>query len=236
MKDERIDALDVLRGIAILAIFPANLPSFAYPLDLVEATADFVVVQPIDPEKRRGMGIFDVPNRGRRLGLAALNGSGLDLGAAATLDPENPADWGDGFLMEEGLSILWVGWQSDVLEFPGAMRLEVPVARQKDGSKIRGLARSDWVVDAPAERRHDSLDDGAHALVVGESRVGAHEAPALLHVDGAGVDDHDLADRRIVEETLQRTEPQRLVGAAQQTQHVGQGIGCSAFTTLAIGQ
>lgn len=118
---------------------------------LVEATADFVVVQPIDPEKRRGMGIFDVPNRGRRLGLAALNGSGLDLGAAATLDPENPADWGDGFLMEEGLSILWVGWQSDVLEFPGAMRLEVPVARQKDGSKIRGLARSDWVVDAPAE-------------------------------------------------------------------------------------
>jgi uncharacterized protein len=38
VKDERIDALDVLRGIAILAIFPANLPSFAFPLDLVEAT------------------------------------------------------------------------------------------------------------------------------------------------------------------------------------------------------
>lgn len=38
MKDERIDALDVLRGIAILAIFPANLPSFAFPLDLVETT------------------------------------------------------------------------------------------------------------------------------------------------------------------------------------------------------
>jgi uncharacterized protein len=38
VKDERIDALDVLRGIAILAIFPANLPSFAFPLDLVETT------------------------------------------------------------------------------------------------------------------------------------------------------------------------------------------------------
>jgi hypothetical protein len=128
---------------------------------LVEATADFVVVQPVDPGKRRGMGLFDVPNRGRRLGLAALNGSGLALGGAATLDPENPADWGDGFLMEEGLSILWVGWQSDVVEFPGAMRLEVPVARQKDGSKIRGLARSDWVVDAPAESLPLAVDGHA---------------------------------------------------------------------------
>lgn len=118
---------------------------------LVEATADFVVVQPIDPDKRRGLGLFDVPNRGRRLGLAALNRAALDLRSAATLDPENPADWGDGFLMEEGLTILWVGWQSDVPEFPGALRLAVPVARQKDGARIRGLARSDWVVDASAE-------------------------------------------------------------------------------------
>lgn len=119
---------------------------------LVEAKADFVVVQPVDPEKRRGMGLFDVPNRGRRLGLAALNGGALDFGADATLDPENPAHWGDGFLMEEGLTVLWVGWQADVADFPGAMRLEVPVAHQPDGTKIRGLARSDWVVDAPAER------------------------------------------------------------------------------------
>lgn len=114
---------------------------------LVEATADFVVLQPVDPAKRRGMGLFDVPNRGRRLGLAALNRSALDLTGGATLDPENPADWGDGFLMEEGLTVLWVGWQSDAPDFPGSMRLRVPVARQKDGTKIRGLARSDWVVD-----------------------------------------------------------------------------------------
>jgi len=117
---------------------------------LVEATADFVVLQPVDPAKRRGMGLFDVPNRGRRLGLAALNRSALDLTSAATLDAAKPADWGDGFLMEEGLTVLWVGWQSDAPDFPGSMRLRVPVARQKDGTRIRGLARSDWVVDAPA--------------------------------------------------------------------------------------
>ncbi len=125
---------------------------------LVEASADFVVLQPVDPEKRRGTGLFDVPNRGRRLGLAALNRSAMDLASGTTLDPENPADWGDGFLMEEGLTVLWVGWQSDVPEAPGLLRLQVPVARQKDGTKIRGLARSDWVVDATVESLSLAVD------------------------------------------------------------------------------
>ena len=118
---------------------------------LVEASANFVVLQALDPEKRRGIGLFDVPNRGRRLGLASLNRSAMDIATGTALDPENPADWGDGFLMEEGLTVLWVGWQSDAPEFPGSLRLKVPVARQADGSRIRGLARSDWVVDAPAQ-------------------------------------------------------------------------------------
>jgi hypothetical protein len=119
---------------------------------LVEASADFVVVQPVDPGKRRNLGLFDVPNRGRRLGLAAMNRSSLDFTADATLDPAEASDWGDGFLMEEGLTILWVGWQSDVAPFPGSLGLRVPVARQADGTKIRGLARSDWVVDVATER------------------------------------------------------------------------------------
>jgi len=117
---------------------------------LVEASANFVVLQAVDPGKRRGIGLFDVPNRGRRLGLAMMNRSAMDLLSGTTLDPAKPGDFGDGFLMREGLTVLWVGWQSDAPDFPGSMRLEVPVARQPDGSAIRGLTRSDWVVDAPA--------------------------------------------------------------------------------------
>lgn len=119
---------------------------------LVEATADFAVLQPIDPAKRRGIGLFDVPNRGRRIGLAGLNRAALDLMAGASLDPTRAADWGDGFLMDEGLTVLWVGWQSDAPAIPGSLRLRVPFARETDGTKVRGLARSDWVVDAPAEQ------------------------------------------------------------------------------------
>jgi hypothetical protein len=60
--------------------------------------------------------------------------------------------------VEEGLTVLWVGWQSDVPETPGLLRLRVPVARQKDGTKIRGLARSDWVIDAPTESLSLAVD------------------------------------------------------------------------------
>jgi hypothetical protein len=81
-----------------------------------------------------------------------MNRVPLSFAPPAPLDPASPADWGDGFLMEQGLTIAWVGWQADVPEVPGLLGLRVPVARQADGTKIRGLARSDWVVDAPAER------------------------------------------------------------------------------------
>ncbi|MFQ5751842.1 MAG: alpha/beta hydrolase domain-containing protein [bacterium] len=49
--------------------------------------------------------------------------------------------------MRQGLTVLWVGWQFDVPERPGVLRLHVPRARNLDGSPIFGLVRSDWTVD-----------------------------------------------------------------------------------------
>lgn len=118
----------------------------------VIAEGDFLVLQAIDPMKRSGTALIDVPNRGRRLALASLNLVRKSFTAPATLDPNTAADWGDGFLMEQGLTVIWVGWQADAPQFPGAMSLDVPRATQADGSPLRGPARSDWVVDQPAER------------------------------------------------------------------------------------
>jgi hypothetical protein len=114
---------------------------------LVEASADFAVLQAIDPKRRSGTALVDVANRGRRLALNSLNRVALDFRKPRAFDPDSPADWGDGFLMERGLTIIWVGWQADAPDFPGSMNIDVPVARAKDGSPIQGLARSDWVVD-----------------------------------------------------------------------------------------
>ena len=119
---------------------------------LVEASSDFIALQPIDPKRRNGTGLFDVANRGRRLVLAGMNRVEKDFGSPATLDPESSIDWGDGFLMSQGLTILWVGWQSDAPDFPGAMRLRVPRAQSSNRSSIRGLARSDWVIDETQDR------------------------------------------------------------------------------------
>ena len=119
---------------------------------LVEAWSEFLALQPIDPAQRSGTALVDVPNRGRPLVLAGMNRVQREFMAPATLDPNAPADWGDGFLMSQGLTILWVGWQADAPEFPGSMRLRVPRARGTDGGPVRGLARSDWVVDEAATR------------------------------------------------------------------------------------
>lgn len=119
---------------------------------LVEASGDFLVLQPIDRKERSGTALVCVPNRGRRLELMGLNRAAYRFGEPVPLDPRSEADLGDGFLMELGLTVIWVGWQADVPETPGLMGLRVPRARQADGSPVRGLARSDWVVDRASER------------------------------------------------------------------------------------
>ncbi|MAG33115.1 MAG: hypothetical protein CL908_19730 [Deltaproteobacteria bacterium] len=122
------------------------------PNGLVEATSDFVVLQAMDPAKRSGTALVGVPNRGRRLELMMLDRAALSFTVPAPLDPRAEADWGDGFLMESGLTVMWVGWQADAPDFAGSMRIRVPHARHRDESPIRGLARSDWVVDERSER------------------------------------------------------------------------------------
>ena len=62
-------------------------------------------------------------------------------------------DFGDGLLMRLGLTVIWVGWQFDVPERDGALRLEVPVATD-DGAPIEGFVRSDWTIDRAAETLH----------------------------------------------------------------------------------
>lgn len=108
----------------------------------VGATADFVVLRPKDALKGRGIALVEISNRGGKASLAYLNGG------VRTNTPEAPEHFGDGFLMRQGLTIIWVGWQFDVPYDPTLLRLRVPVASEK-GEPIYGLVRADWVVDQP---------------------------------------------------------------------------------------
>lgn len=109
---------------------------------LVTATANFTVLRPVDLSRGSGVALLEVSNRGGKAALGYLN-----RGSFAT-DPSRPEDFGDGLLMRHGVTLVWVGWQWDVPPGEeGLLRLRAPVARHDDGSPIRGLVRSDWVVD-----------------------------------------------------------------------------------------
>jgi len=142
----------------------------------VEAWADFMVLQPVDPARRRGLAWVEVSNRGRKASLRYFQRASV-----SSADPGSEEEFGDGLLMEMGLTLIWVGWQYDVPDRPGLLRLRVPIARGEDGP-ITGLVRADWVVDEPTEvlplghRGHRAYppvdaDDPANVLTVRSGRA-----------------------------------------------------------------
>ena len=106
----------------------------------VEFSSEFFLLKPVDANRGNGALLYEVSNRGRKGMLGFFNF------AAGSLDPEQETHFGDGFLLNEGYTLLWLGWQFDPPHQPGLLRLKTPVATQ-DGQPIRGLVRSDFVVN-----------------------------------------------------------------------------------------
>lgn len=123
---------------------------------LVEATADLVILSPVDPRQGNGVTLVDISNRGRRTALA-FNRSGAGT-------------YGDGFLMNQGYTIIWVGWEFDVEPTPGAIRIEVPSV---DGFPVGGLGfaavrdTASWIKYEP-----QAVVTADHVLSFGSSQSG----------------------------------------------------------------
>src|SRR5687767_6825875 len=84
----------------------------------VHFTADLFVLQPADPARSNGVLLFEISNRGNKGMLGRFNR------AQNNRDPTTAAHMGDGFLMREGYTLVWVGWQFDVAA-PN-LRIEAP--------------------------------------------------------------------------------------------------------------
>ncbi|MCS6952168.1 MAG: alpha/beta hydrolase domain-containing protein [Bryobacterales bacterium] len=136
---------------------------------LVAFTADLYVLKPRDPALGNGTLLFEVVNRGRKLMLGMFQ-------RAASLDPREPEDFGDSFLLERGFTLAWLGWQWDVPEEPLLMRLYAPTAREGH-RPIRGLVRSEHIPDRPV-RSFSLADRTMRAYPAAESE----EAAARLSV------------------------------------------------------
>jgi hypothetical protein len=123
------------RGIVDLALAPRNAKG------LVEFSADFYLLKPVDPGKGNGRLFYEAGNRGTKRILPVFQD------AANASDPTKPEDFGNGALMQQGFTLLWMGWQWDVPE--GRMRMEIPIATE-NGKPITGWVRGNFIPGANA--------------------------------------------------------------------------------------
>jgi len=121
----------------------------------VEFTADFYLLKPVDPARGNGRLVYEVGNRGGKATLTVFQK------ARGSRDPTSAAEFGDGWLMSQGYSVLWMGWQWDVPD--GQMRMDMPIATGVStgtGTAITGLVRGNFILNeksatAPlADRNH----------------------------------------------------------------------------------
>ncbi len=147
---------------------------------LVEFSADLYVLKPRDPAKGNHAMIFEVSNRGGKGMLGVFNR------AAPGTDPRTDAQLGDKLLMQQGYTIAWLGWQFDVPNTPGLLRLDAPIAKD-NGKTITGLVRSEFVPDARtpvmglADRGHvpypmADVPDAIRELTVRDTATGPRKA------------------------------------------------------------
>jgi hypothetical protein len=104
----------------------------------VEFSSDMYLLKPKDMAKGNQAVLFEVSNRGGRGILSIVNG--------------RDGEYGDGFLMRQGYTVAWVGWEFDLSNQGEHLRLSAPVAHDAGGKEIHGLVRTDFT---PAEKRDD---------------------------------------------------------------------------------
>jgi len=114
------------RGIADLDRAPRNADG------KVEFSSDLLFFRPKDARKARGAVFLEVVNRGRDQSLAILSGA-----QQRDLSPES---WnlGDGFLLEQGFTVAFLGWQFDVRPSQG-LTFSAPIA------PVEGLVRDSHI-------------------------------------------------------------------------------------------
>jgi hypothetical protein len=193
-------AYERITGRVYFAVDPANAHNRQIvDLDLaernargeIEFSADFYLLRPKQTSQGNGAVLFEVSNRGGKAILRIVNGG----------NPADPAqEFGDGFLMRQGYTVAWLGWEYDVAEQNQNLRLYAPIAHLPSttgdggtsGSRdIHGLVRSDFTVATPRDEMPvghfqlgptggnsyavDAPESAQNALTVRDTREGARQ-------------------------------------------------------------
>jgi hypothetical protein len=148
-----IGAYERIRGRLTFTADP-NAPENAGIVDLklaprdaqgrVVYAADFLMLKPVDPTRSNSRILYEVNNRGGINMLATFNN------ARSSNLPADAEHIGNGFLFEQGYTLISSGWTWDVTPGEGRLRADLPTAG--DGGRIiTGRVNGEVTVDEPKE-------------------------------------------------------------------------------------
>jgi hypothetical protein len=151
---------------------------------LVEAVTDVTILRPAQPS---GTLVFEVLNRGRKL----LPGWAQDSDAAASIRQAQPEDAGNGFLLEQGYTLVWAGWQIDAPAGRDLPRITVPTV-----AGLTGPSREEFTFEDAATPKRVTLSypaaDRSSARITVRDRTdldrASPEGLALRFIDDATVE------------------------------------------------
>jgi hypothetical protein len=123
----------------------------------VEYQFDFYLLKPAELRNSNRRIFYDVVNRGNKLALNNLND------APRVNDPTTAADAGNGFIMRQGYSLLWSGWQGDVGEGDDLLRAQLPIATDH-GASIVATNRDEFILEHTRSPATVSLSYPANLL------------------------------------------------------------------------
>ncbi len=107
----------------------------------VEYESTLYVLRPGDPAASNGKIYYDFGNRGNKRILQWLNDG------AESNDPATAQEFGHGFLMRQGYTVVWSGWAGDAPAGEHLLTITLPVATNLDGSAIVGQVVAEIVAD-----------------------------------------------------------------------------------------
>ena len=119
----------------------------------VEYSTNVSILKPVDASRGNQTMLFEIVNRGNKLDPGFFN-----VGVTAA----NSA--GDGFLENHGFTLVWAGWQADLVPPPGVnlVTMSAPIAHNPNGSTITGVVRSEFIVSAPRNTQNILADSSSN--------------------------------------------------------------------------
>ncbi len=147
---------------------------------MVEYAMDIYILKPIKLANGNHRLFLEVNNRGSKL-FGGFNNSG------GGNDPTTAADAGEGFLTNRGYTIAWNGWDPSAAVTANNLTINVPTAKQADGSTVTGSSYEYIVFDSPASTAYSlaypaaTLDKAGGRLTVRDHLA---DAPVPVAADG----------------------------------------------------